>query len=670
MAERVLLLDAELRQSLAVVRSLGRRGVPVLAASAQRGFPVAYSRYAAGRLKVSSEASAQTLVDIIERERISVMVAGGLTGNELICRHRAELEPLVRAPFNDLVRFQQLADKRQTVQLAASLDVPVPETVELRSTDDARSVASQLGFPVVVKSPLGQGTVRYARNVHELQRIVDGGGAASLIAQRYIDGDGHGFYGLADHGRLQAYFMHRRLHEVPPTGGASAMAMSYRDPALAELGERFFSATRWHGVAMVEFKRNHRDGRYYLIEVNPKFWGSLDLSIAAGVDFPYLLYELIRGRTLHVMPGSYRDETIFRWLTMDLAYAAATHQPMRYLRAFADRRISDDLDRTDPLPTVILFATGVGRVFGPDADRIVGNDTRTDTSLALRTFYRVKPLIPRRAQVAVRRLRARRIWNHLGRESCKAIPKQPLSYTWPDEAQACALLTHDIETANGQRNIPLLTDLERERGLRSCWNFVVRRYDVDRDLIGELRSQGDEIGVHGVYHDGREFASAEVFRERLEVMRRAAAAWGASGFRSPSLLYDPCLLRELPFAWDSSMPAWDPFQPKPGDCKCFVPFALSEICIELPVTIWQDFTLFEELQMDDIAVWRSQIDAVYAAGGLINMIVHPDYMVGVRRLGHYEALLDHLVGKDGLWITTPSQVAEWERSRRRYAGRE
>src|SRR6202000_289676 len=102
-----------------------------------------------------------------------------------------------------------------------------------------------------------------------------------------------GFFGLGRRGRVVAYFMHRRLHEVPPSGGPSAMAMSWRDPRLMDLGERFFAATEWHGPAMVEFKRARRDGQYYLIEVNPKFWGSLDLSIASGVDFPLLLHWLI-----------------------------------------------------------------------------------------------------------------------------------------------------------------------------------------------------------------------------------------------------------------------------------------------------------------------------------------------------------------------------------------
>ena len=109
------------------------------------------------------------------------------------------------------------------------------------------------------------------------------------------------------------------------------------------------------------------------------------------------------------------------------------------------------------------------------------------------------------------------------------------------------------------------------------------------------------------------------------------------------------------------MPAWDPFQPKPGDCLTYVPFPLNAHCVELPVTLWQDFTLFEELEMKDIDVWRAQSDFIAGIGGLINVIVHPDYMLTEERLELYRALLDHLSRKTGLWITTPNQAADWAR---------
>lgn len=178
-------------------------------------------------------------------------------------------------------------------------------------------------------------------------------------------------------------------------------------------------------------------------------------------------------------------------------------------------------------------------------------------------------------------------------------------------------------------------------------------------LITELKDKGHEIGLHGVRHDGRLFSSEQVFRSRLQEMTTAAAYWGAQGFRSPSLLHREDFLKILPFRWDSSIPAWDPFQPQPGGSGRYLPYLLSETCVELPVTLWQDFTLFEELQQKDISIWKTQADAIYELGGLINLIVHPDYM-DPDRLEMYGEFIDYLMSKEDLWFALPSMIVEAE----------
>lgn len=368
MAERVLILDAHLRHAVAIVRSLGRRGIPVVVASGQQRFAARYSRYVERSIRLSSDDGLDLLLKAISDHEIGLLIAAGLSGNELLCRHGEQLRFHVKAPFNELSAFERLADKNQTAALADDLGVRRPLARQLRGPEEAAEVGAALKFPLVFKSPLGQGTVRYAADAATLQRFVERfvcehsdlcARGVYPLAQEYIDGAGHGFYGLADHGQVRAYFMHRRLHEFPPSGGPSAMAMSWKDAELLELGQRFFTATGWHGVAMVEFKRNASNGELYLIEVNPKFWGSLDLSIHAGVDFPWLLYRLLVGETPPVTPGVYQDGRIFRWLTMDLAYAVSTRRIRTYLRGFLDKRIEDDFDRRDIAPNLVLFTTGL-----------------------------------------------------------------------------------------------------------------------------------------------------------------------------------------------------------------------------------------------------------------------------------------------------------------------
>lgn len=371
---RALVIDAQFRHSLAMVRSLGRKGIDVVCASPARRYPARYSHYSAGSHMLSySGDPAERLGDlfgIIERERIGVLLPAGLAGNEFICRHRDRLEPAVRAPYNDLQSFELLANKERATALAESLGVPHPRSVRLTAVDEVERIRAAMAYPVVFKSAVDQGTVRYARDTDELRRVaVDFWRAeADLIAreiypivQEYIDGSGHGYFALAERGEVVAYFMHTRIHEVPPSGGPSAMARSFRDPMLKELGDRFLAATGWTGVAMIEFKRSRRDGTYYFIEANPKFWGSLDLSIAAGVNFPYLAYQTLVGELPVGQAGRYRDDVAFRWLTMDLAYALRTRGLGRYVRAFRDRHVVDDFSRDDWKPLVALLLTGVGR---------------------------------------------------------------------------------------------------------------------------------------------------------------------------------------------------------------------------------------------------------------------------------------------------------------------
>ena len=159
-----------------------------------------------------------------------------------------------------------------------------------------------------------------------------------------------------NHGELKAYFMHERIHEVPPTGGPSSMAKSFYDEELIAVGSQVLRALKWHGVAMVEFKKDVDDGLYKLIEINPKFWGSLGLSIATGVDFPYLLTTMaVDGDVAPVqMP---RTPVTYQWLSMDIAHSIAVGKPLQWLK-YVLRGVPNDFRLADPRPNLALLYQG------------------------------------------------------------------------------------------------------------------------------------------------------------------------------------------------------------------------------------------------------------------------------------------------------------------------
>jgi len=139
-----------------------------------------------------------------------------------------------------------------------------------------------------------------------------------ILLQEKIPGPGAGIFLCCDRGRPVAVFSHRRLREKPPSGGVSVLAESVTpDPAVRAHAERLLAALGWHGVAMVEFKIDERTGVPHLMEINGRFWGSLQLAIDAGVDFPSILVDLALGRAA-AEPPPYREGVRLRWFWGDV----------------------------------------------------------------------------------------------------------------------------------------------------------------------------------------------------------------------------------------------------------------------------------------------------------------------------------------------------------------
>jgi predicted ATP-grasp superfamily ATP-dependent carboligase len=221
-----------------------------------------------------------------------------------------------------------VSDKFGLFERCGRLGVDVPHTALVMPDGDA--VATWPGrYPVVVKprwsaAPLPSRVLRqavgYASTPNELATIVAhlfSEGAPALLLQEYIAGEGRGVFGLYDRGRRVTVFAHRRIREKPPSGGVSVYSESVAlDPQLADWMDQLLIPLDWHGVAMAEFKVTP-EGRAVLIEINARFWGSLQLAIDAGIDFPRHLYDLAIGSKI-VAPSRYVVGRRLRWLLGDL----------------------------------------------------------------------------------------------------------------------------------------------------------------------------------------------------------------------------------------------------------------------------------------------------------------------------------------------------------------
>ena len=169
--------------------------------------------------------------------------------------------------------------------------------------------------------------------------------------QEYVKGDGYGFFAYYEEGSCKRIFMHKRIREFPASGGASVCAEAFYDKALLNYGKKLLDALKWNGVAMVEFKLDSITGEFKLLEINPKFWGSLDLSLVSGVNFPYFLVQRAKGEVV-AQNYTFNSHKRFQWLINGELYHCID-RPKSILQVFKSLFCSkSDLWLRDPLPAL------------------------------------------------------------------------------------------------------------------------------------------------------------------------------------------------------------------------------------------------------------------------------------------------------------------------------
>ena len=341
MSARILVTDGHSTAALAIVRSLGAAGHEVTVSGDEHACnPAFHSRYASHTLAAPAAnrepaAYLDWLTRQVESSRYDILIPVNDTTVTVIQQRRAFFEQHTRIALPPAPVLERVLDKAETMRLAGGSDVRAPRTVTFESLADVDAGADAVPFPCVIKSrhskywsgvgPVKGGVLRYARNAEDLRKAFRTAGEppAHLIVQEMVTGTGVGVFVLADAGRSLVTFVHRRVREANPTGGRASLAMSIAPEArLVAPALRMIRALNWSGVAMVEFKDPGGTEAPWLMEVNGRFWGSLPLSIAAGVDFPALLVEWMTGGTPRT-PDTYRVGVRCRHLKGDLSYLAA-----------------------------------------------------------------------------------------------------------------------------------------------------------------------------------------------------------------------------------------------------------------------------------------------------------------------------------------------------------
>lgn len=398
---RILILDGETNAARAVLQSLGRAGHEcMLAAAVPRG-PAFASHWPSRELQspdplLDSEAFLEWLEAAHEARGYDLVLP--LTETTLVPLHeerrraasergapRGLVDSAILPPFAAL---DTMLDKEALRREAESLGIPVPATWDLPARSPIEREVLQFGgrFPVVVKPALskvwvdGRGSdlqVRVARDPNELQSALSGMlPVVAVQLQEWLPGRGIGIEALVDNGKIILHFAHERLHEYPLTGGRSTYRRSLALPQpLLEAATRLLEKLRWHGVATVEFRVEPGSQRFWLLEVNGRFGGSLPLACFAGVDFPAALVEMWRGQ--EIRPSAARSGTRYaRDFTGELQWGKAALRNVRHPdplvqapslwraalewgRVLGGRETWDGASFGDPLPLVQEVVTAL-----------------------------------------------------------------------------------------------------------------------------------------------------------------------------------------------------------------------------------------------------------------------------------------------------------------------
>jgi predicted ATP-grasp superfamily ATP-dependent carboligase len=324
--QTVVVTDGEQRSALATVRSLGRAGYRVHVCSSRATSLAASSRFCAGNHVVADALRApDQFADDVRRVVAATQARVLLPVTEAsllaVLPRRAEFECVI--PFPDAAAFRAICDKREVLRRAADHGIAAPAQ-SVAATPEDRPERDALPYPVVLKPSRSvaddgatrvRSSVSYASSPEALRQQLDRypAGVFPVLLQQRVEGPGFAISVLLWDGELRAAFAHRRIREKPPSGGVSVVRESIPlDDALLARSVALLRDFDWQGVAMVEFKLDARTGTPYLMEINGRLWGSLQLAIDAGIDFPRLLVELALGRRPDAMT-TYPESVKSRW---------------------------------------------------------------------------------------------------------------------------------------------------------------------------------------------------------------------------------------------------------------------------------------------------------------------------------------------------------------------
>lgn len=339
---RVLILDGHSAAALALVRSLGRAGYWI-AVGTNLGMPAPaeVSRYCQMKLRypvASDDVSGfvDVVAEVASKNGIDLIIPVTDWTVLPLSQRRQRFNGITKLALGPHSALELAADKYRTVCLARELGIRTPETALIQSGDELKNATSRFKFPAVIKDRFSArwignravlGSVSYAYSAEDLKQKVQKrlNEAGDVLVQEFIAGEGIGFSCLSVDEGVRLPFMWRRIREIDPRGSGSSAAKSIAPiPEVRDSSSNLVARAGLQGICMVEYKRPYTGGQVVLMEINGRPWGTLQLPISCGINYPVLLVEWLLNGKLPPEITEYKVGLTFRRLVSELTHLEHT----------------------------------------------------------------------------------------------------------------------------------------------------------------------------------------------------------------------------------------------------------------------------------------------------------------------------------------------------------
>jgi len=339
----VLVTDASKRETLAIVRSLSKKGIAVTVGEDRKLCCSFFSKYIKNKIIYPNPAEnpfsfIKSIYELVKRSKYDVIFPVDDQTTILFSKYKDKLSKYTKVPVADYETIMKGRDKAKTIKIAMGNGIPCPKTYFVDDIEEIRK--DEIEFPVVIKPRESSGArgIVYVNSLEELMREykkVKKRYGTPLI-QEYIPHNG-GHYSvcaLFNHdSEPRAIFVYKELRQYPITGGPATFSVSVEKTDVLKYAIKLLKAMKWYGVAHLDFLIDSRDKKPKLLEVNPRFWSSLELAILSGVDFPYLLYKMALDGDVETVT-KYETGIKLRFLVGDILWLLGTKNKLKALPEF------------------------------------------------------------------------------------------------------------------------------------------------------------------------------------------------------------------------------------------------------------------------------------------------------------------------------------------------